>query len=63
MIDQITFKWLDDETCQIWQGPHYIYVAAHGPHGWDGMEGIIDAFTAFAELNGWEVKVEGETGI
>lgn len=38
-----------------------VYTTSHGPHGWDGMTGAIEAVTAVA--NALNVEVNDKQGI
>lgn len=37
-----------------------LITADHGPHGWDGMEGIRDTLNKTAEVLGWEIRHYGD---
>ncbi len=59
----LRFVWEDDEVCHVSLDDDPVIVMDHGPHGWDGMEGIRDALLAVARLEGWVVTTVGTPGV
>lgn len=59
----VNFNWLDDETCEIDVNKTHVYTMSHGPHGWDGMEGIRDALYSLCDILDIPVNVYGDEGI
>lgn len=63
MTKILEYRWVDDETCNIYLGGNYIYNMNHGEHGWSGMEGIRDALNAVASSEGFMIVIDGDEGV
>lgn len=59
MSKTVEFRWMDDETCEIYVGNTLIIEMTHGEHGWDGMTGIRDAVRHMAMVLGLDIHVYG----
>lgn len=59
----LKYDWVDDETAEIFIDDAFVGSMAHGPHGWDGMEGIRTILNSVAKLKGWQISVQGDPAI
>lgn len=55
----VVFIWETDDICTIMLGEKKIITVDHDNHGFDGMGGVIDAVTRFAELQDIEITIQG----
>jgi hypothetical protein len=62
-MSTVKFNWISDEDCDIYVDETFIYQMSHGPHGWDGMEGIRDAVLSMASYLGMSVEISGDEAI
>lgn len=68
---ELHLVWINDEECEIWLmagmgnplAGHLVMTMGHGPHGWDGMQGIKEAVTGLAQAAGWPVLEFGESAV
>lgn len=65
---ELHLDWINDEECKIWVVSdtglqHLVTTMGHGPHGWDGMQGMKETAIGIAQAAGWRVLEFGESAI
>lgn len=66
---ELHLVWINDEECEIWMVSgmglppkrHLVTTMGHGPHGWDGMQGMKETAVGIAQAAGWPVLEFGES--